>query len=275
MISNSSAFVRKIGQSARELTVNLFSGLLILSQVVRSSKELRNKHRRTVFYRFFFSRIATIISQSALLIIALSLLISFIAGLGLSGSFQSISNDNLIPLFGIGNGLIFNVVAYELSPLLIGMIFITSSGGSITAEIAQRKLGNEFATCHSMSINPITLFLLPILIAYPIAMIISVIYFDLIGLLSYHFFLGNFGMILESDYTQYFSQALSTKGFLISIVKMLFGGIVIAIISINHGTRVQSKNSGIPVVVSDSTTSQLLLFFIISAIISALGLIIK
>ncbi len=265
----------QLGSLTRGYFTNVLSGLAIFSQVIMSVKHLTSKNHRTVFYRFLFSRIASIISQTAFLVIILSLLISLIAGLGLSGSFENISNDNLIPLYGIGNGLIFNVVAYELSPLLIGMIFITASGGPITAEIAQRKLGNEFATCRSMGVDPILLFLLPVLISYPLVMVISVIYFDLIGLVSYHFFLGNFGLMLESDYTQYLSQVLSTKGFLVSIVKMVFGGLIIAIIAINHGTRVIGRNSGVPVVISDSTISQLLTFFVVSAVISTLGLLIK
>jgi hypothetical protein len=55
---------------------------------------------------------------------------------------------------------------------------------------------------------------------------------------------------------------------------MIFGGLIIAIISINHGTRIQMANSGLPIVISNSTASQLIFFVSMNAVISIIGYLI-
>lgn len=267
-------FSEYLGRGLANSVDETLSAIKVITLVLGSLSNLTKKSKRQIFYRFFFSRIANVTTQIAPSVLILSLLITATIGFGFSKQASKLVEHDLLPILGMGSGYFFNIVAYELAPLLVGMIFITSSGASMTAEIAQRKLRNEFATFRSLGIDPVFLFLLPVLLVYPFLMVVSIIYFDLISIFSYHLSIGQLDLFYDKGYTYYFSQTLSEKGFIVSIIKMIFGGLIIAIISINHGTRIQMANSGLPIVISNSTASQLIFFVSINAIISIIGYLI-
>ncbi|HKI74596.1 MAG TPA: ABC transporter permease, partial [Pseudomonadales bacterium] len=140
-------------------------------------------------------------------------------------------------------------------------------------EIGFLRVQREFQVLHGLGINPVYMFLLPVFFAFPISLLLMFIYFDFICILS------AYAMILLTDpssvsFMHFLTSILdqiSWNEIAINTVKALLGGMVIGVISIHFGAKATHSFEEVSEAISNSTTSQLMAFFLINVVLSLLA----
>ena len=170
-------------------------------------------------------------------------------------------------------GYLFMVIVFrELGPLISGVILIARSATAVTAEIGYLRLRREFQVLNGMGISPVFLFLFPVFVAFPVSLLIMFIYFDIVVFLSAYFVIwladpdAQLMVLLLSILDQ-----VSMNEIAINLVKALLGGVLIGVISIHFGAKVEDSFSEVSEAISNSTTTQLLVFFVINVLLSLLA----
>jgi len=170
-------------------------------------------------------------------------------------------------------GHLFMVIVFrELGPLISGVILIARSATAVTAEIGYLRLRREFQVLSGLGISPVFLFLFPVFIAFPVSLLIMFVYFDIVVFLAAYFVIwladpdAQLMVLLLSILDQ-----ISMNEVAINLVKALLGGMLIGVISIHFGARVEDSYSEVSEAISNSTTTQLLVFFVINVLLSLLA----
>ena len=164
------------------------------------------------------------------------------------------------------------VVVRELGPLISGIILIARSATAVTSEIGYLRVFREFEVLHGLGINPVFLFLVPVFFAFPISLLLMLIYFDVICILS------AYAVIWISDPEVSFFvflggilEQITLNEIGINAVKAILGGMLIGVISIHFGAKATDSFEDVSAAISNSTTTQLMAFFLLNVILSLLA----
>lgn len=259
-------FVETFGRFIRENVGYLLDIVGLISIALKSSKHLLKPNRRGIFFTLFTRQLYNT-GVRALYINAV--IAVFIGALMMSRLFQYIGTDLLSDQYGY---LFVVVVFRELGPLISGIILIARSATAITSEIGFLRVTREFQVLYSLGINPVFMFLLPVFFAFPISLLLMFVYFDVVCILS------AWVVIAVSDNPVSFFTFLSSileqitiNEIAINAVKAILGGIVIGVISIHFGARANDSFDDVSNAISNSTTSQLMAFFLINVGLSLLA----
>lgn len=254
------------GRFIRENVGYLLDIVGLISIALKSSKHLLKPNRRGIFFTLFTRQLYNT-GVRALYINAV--IAVFIGALMMSRLFQYIGTDLLSDQYGY---LFVVVVFRELGPLISGIILIARSATAITSEIGFLRVTREFQVLYSLGINPVFMFLLPVFFAFPISLLLMFVYFDVVCILS------AWVVIAVSDNPVSFFTFLSSileqitiNEIAINAVKAILGGIVIGVISIHFGARANDSFDDVSNAISNSTTSQLMAFFLINVGLSLLA----
>ena len=238
----------------------------LISVALSASRLLLNKKRRQIFLSLFFRQIYNTGVRALYINGAVAI---FIGALLISRLFDYLPQQ----VFSEQFGYFFMVVVFrELGPLISGIILIARSATAVTAEIGYLRLRREFQVLNGLGISPVFLFLLPVFFAFPLSLLLMFIYFDLVV------FLSSYAVIWLSDPSADFVVLLlsildqiSLNEIAINAVKALLGGMMIGVISIHFGAKVEDSFSEVADAISNSTTTQLMVIFIINILLSLLA----
>ncbi|RLP54615.1 MAG: ABC transporter permease [Ketobacter sp.] len=237
-------------------------GLLSLS--IRETANLMVRSRRQVFWILFKRQLYNSGYKAAYV----NCVIAALLGLALANQFTLYLQkaESFADVFVV-------VVLRELAPLISGIILIARSSTAIVSEIGHLKLNREFEVLHSQGINAIFLFILPALFAFPLSLLLMLVYFNSVTLLSAWLYMSWYA---DSDIS--FSSLMFTLPDRISLVELIvisskavFGGIIIALLSVYAGYRVGERFTDISRAISNNTTALLLLFFCLNIMLSILA----
>ncbi len=150
-------------------------GAAFLGESIVAAATLPGKRRQ-----FRVADLFRFIDQAGGQALPLVLLLGYLMGLILA--FQS-----SIPLRRFGADLfIVNLVALsllrELGPLLSAVILAGRTGSAFAAELASMKVNEEIAALQTMGINPMTMLVLPRLVAAALVMPVLTLFLELAGL---------------------------------------------------------------------------------------------
>ena len=238
----------------------------LISVALSASSDIFQKKRRKVFLNLFVRQLYNT-GVKALYINGMIAII--IGAVFMSRLFNYFPHQVLSQQYGY----MFVVIIFrELGPLISGIILIARSATAVTSEIGFLRVSREFQVLHGLGINPVYVFLLPVFFAFPISLLLMFIYFDSICILS------SYAVILLSDPGVSFIHFLlsildqiSWNEIAINTVKALLGGMVIGVISIHFGARATESFEEVSEAISNSTTSQLMAFFLINVVLSVLA----
>jgi len=170
-------------------------------------------------------------------------------------------------------GYLFMVIVFrELGPLISGVILIARSATAVTSEIGYLRLRREFQVLNGLGISPVFLFLFPVFVSFPVSLLLMFIYFDIVVFLSAYFMIwladpnAQFVLMLISILDQ-----ITMNEIAVNLLKALMGGVLIGVISIYFGAKVESSFGEVSAAISNSTTTQLLVFFVINVLLSLLA----
>jgi phospholipid/cholesterol/gamma-HCH transport system permease protein len=165
------------------------------------------------------------------------------------------------------------VVIREIGPIVSGVILIARSANAITAEIGHLKLNDEFDVLSSMRISPVFIFLVPVFLSFPLSLLLMFFYFNIVCIcFSYLFIFGLYGIDINfADFIKEIVMGISSNEIVISIAKACLGGGLIGLISIQFGIKVGDKFTDISRAISNSISTQFLVFISLNVALSILA----
>jgi phospholipid/cholesterol/gamma-HCH transport system permease protein len=173
--------------------------------------------------------------------------------------------------FGAGEmigGVVALAVWRELAPLLTGVVFAGRVGAAISAEIGTMKVTEQIEALEVMSQDPVDYLVVPKIVACTLIMPLLVGLADIVG------FLGGFLVAFASGRVNpvaYFSsaQTMLTLGDISGgLVKAVFFGFVISLISSYMGLQAKSGAKGVGEVTTFAVVISLISIFILNYFLS-------
>ena len=255
-----------IGRKPREVISYVLDIIGLISIALRATRHLRNKRRRKIFFALF---VRQLYNTGVRALFVNGIIAAIIGALLMSRLFEYIPRQVLADQYGY---LFVVIIFRELGPLISGIILIARSATAVTSEIGFLRMRREFQVLNGLGINPVFLFLLPVFFAFPVSLFLMFLYFDFICILSAYATIWlsdpgiSFGVFLGN-----ILQQITLNEVAINAVKALLGGMVIGVISIHFGARATDSFDDVSEAISNSTTSQLMAFFLINVILSLLA----
>jgi phospholipid/cholesterol/gamma-HCH transport system permease protein len=164
------------------------------------------------------------------------------------------------------------IVVREIAPLITALIVIARSGSAIAIEIGQMKLKGEIEAIETLGIPAEHYLLMPRIFGVGIALLILNIYFSLLAVSS-GLFVASIGWNIPlSLVKQGIISVLSLNELLLSCVKSLLFGLLIASVGCRAGLKVGDSITQIPQAGTKAVMLSLILIFVVDVLLSALFL---
>jgi phospholipid/cholesterol/gamma-HCH transport system permease protein len=165
------------------------------------------------------------------------------------GAISIIQGLNYLPIFGaegfIGN-IIVTVIVRELGPIITAFFVIGRSGTAITAEIGNMVVHHEIEALDSMGVDPIRYLVLPRMFGFAAALVSLNVYFDIFAIIG-GFLVAKFVIVTSfSTFLRNVLETLMLSDVLISLLKGLIFGVLIALICSFRGFSVKVSTTEVP-----------------------------
>jgi phospholipid/cholesterol/gamma-HCH transport system permease protein len=154
-----------------------------------------------------------------------------------------IQGTTKMPQFGVGDyfgDLLVLLVVRELGPFFTSIVVIGRSGSALSTYIASMKVNREIAALEVMGIEPVRFVVMPAFIGMVISMLGLSVYFSVIaiagGLLVAALTVG----IPFMTFAEKFMAALGFWDVVLSLIKNMGFGLIIATLSCYHGLRAET-----------------------------------
>lgn len=174
-------------------------------------------------------------------------LIGFIAlaigGLVIMQGYEFLSN------FGQGiwvHIILVSVVVSELSGIITALVVIARSGTAISTELGNMVVSREMNLLRSFGIDPIGYLVVSRIFGVVIAMIVLTLYFNIIAVLGGWLFSQFFNHLEFRAFMNDFFSVLLLSNVLMSLLKTVVFGLIIAITASYQGMSVQRASTEVP-----------------------------
>lgn len=142
--------------------------------------------------------------------------------------------------------LMITIITRELGPLLTAFIIIARSATAIATETAGMVVSHEIEAYISIGIDPIEHIAVPRFLGVTISLFLLNIYFSLFGLAGSFFVAQILSPTPAADYFNNLLQNLTMADLLVSIIKSLVFGMILAIMATHRGFSVERASTEIP-----------------------------
>ncbi len=174
-------------------------------------------------------------------------------------------------LVGMGQGnlvftLLVTIITRELGPVLVGFVVTARSANAIATEIGGMVANHEIESYVSFGVDPFEHLVAPRFLGATFSVFFLNLYFSLAGLLVPSLITQLVNPVSFQEYFNSLLQILSIQTILVSCIKALLFGMVIAICSTFFGFSVQRASTEVPVV-GIKAVAQSLLWIIVADIL--------
>lgn len=142
--------------------------------------------------------------------------------------------------------LIITIITRELGPLLTAFIIIARSATAIATETAGMVVSHEIEAYISVGIDPIEHIAVPRLLGVTISLFLLNIYFSIAGLAGSFFIAQMASALPAADYFANLLQYLTLSDILVSIIKSVVFGLILATVANVQGFSVERASTEIP-----------------------------
>ncbi len=165
--------------------------------------------------------------------------------------------------------LIWTVVR-ELGPLLTAIVIIGRSCSAIASELAAMQVNGEIKSLRRMGLSPISYLVLPRMMALTLSSMALTFYFLVIAIGTGMVVTAwNIDISLLGELNDFFDM-LSFQEIFAAILKSLFFGILVSVVSCFYGLKVKLAMTEIPVAASQAVIRSLLAVFACDGILTVL-----
>ena len=178
-----------------------------------------------------------------------------------------------------GGELVVNALAWtivgELGPLLTAIVIISRSSAAIASELALMRLNGEILSIDFLGISHHDYLLLPRIYAVAVSVAALNIYFQAIAIAGGLLVSSLFQHVSFSEQYSKFFDILRMADFLLSLLKGLLYGIVIAVCACYHGMNVRDSITEVPKATTHAVSQGILAIFILDAAFAYASWLIK
>lgn len=222
-------------------------------------------HPRQGPYTSFISQISRQILYSGVEAFWLVGIIAFLAGCTIV-----IQATTTMPRFGateyFGNILVVAVVR-EMGPFFTSLVVVGRSGAALATHIGTMRVNKEVAALEVMGIDPVHFLVVPALVGITVSMVCLNLYFDMIAIIG-GLLVAKFTVLVPFRiFLQKVVEALTWMDIVISLLKGVFFGIVIAILSSWSGLNVKNIR-GVPQAAISSVVGAMSIIIIASVLVT-------
>ncbi|MDR2742418.1 MAG: ABC transporter permease [Treponema sp.] len=143
--------------------------------------------------------------------------------------------------------LLIAIIMRELGPLLTAFIVIARSATAIATEVAGMVVSHEVEAYISVGVDPIEHLAVPRFLGVTVSLFFLNIYFSLFGLGASFAVVQIFNPLPPGVYFDNLLRSLNFSDIIISVVKSISFGMIIAIVAIIRGFSVERASTEIPV----------------------------
>lgn len=179
---------------------------------------------------------------------------------------------NLLSNFGQGiwvHVILVTVVIRELSAIMTALVVIARSGTAISTELGNMVINREIDLLRSFGISPLSYFVASRIIGVMAAMFILTLYFNIIAVLGGWLFSTIFNHIGFRSFINEFMSVLLFSDVLVTLLKPLIFGFIIAIMSSYQGLQVQRASTEVPQRTIKAVVQSIFLIIIANVMITA------
>jgi len=161
-------------------------------------------------------------------------------------------------------------IVRELGPVITALVVAGRVGAAITAEIGSMQVTEQVDALETFATNPIKYLVVPRFVALSIMLPILTLYADAIGILgSYIICVFRLG-ISSTMYLRVTFEALLYKDIFTGLLKTIFFGMIIAIVSCYEGFKVKGGAEGVGRATTRSVVFSFIMIIIADCIFTAL-----
>ncbi|MCF6335801.1 MAG: ABC transporter permease [Spirochaetales bacterium] len=228
----------KLGKWLINHIKNILYGLGFFFHIIKSTVEFirdRRVGRKVLVMQILFTGVQAL-SNISLIAIALGAVI-IIQGVG------------ILPQFGQGDliyPILITIITRELGPLLCAFIIIARSGTAIASEIGSNVVNHEIEAYIASGIDPISYLAVPRFLGVTLSLILLNLYFNFFGLIGSYFITQFIHPIQAAEYFRKILLNLQLEDIVSSVVKSIVFGIIISVVSIYYGFKVEQSSTEIP-----------------------------
>ncbi|MDR3130882.1 MAG: ABC transporter permease [Treponema sp.] len=143
--------------------------------------------------------------------------------------------------------LLIAIIMRELGPLLTAFIVIARSATAIATELAGMVISHEVEAYISVGVDPIEYLAVPRFLGVTVSLFLLNIYFSIFGLGASFAAAWFFNPLPPDIYFASLLQALNFSDIIISMIKSVFFGMIIAVMAILRGFSVERASTEVPV----------------------------
>jgi len=223
---------------------------------------IRKKVSATIYTLGFFGRTLKGIGpftwrgQASYKILIMQVLFTFVEALGIS-SLLAIGIGVAINVLGLPlltsfsqqkliYPLIIMIITRELGPLLTAFIIIARSATAIATEVAGMVISHEIEAYISVGIDPFEHIVVPRFLGVTASIFLLNIYFSIFGLAGSFIIVQIISPLPAADYFNNLLQNLTLADIIVSVIKSIVFGMILAIVATVQGFSVERASTEIP-----------------------------
>lgn len=183
---------------------------------------------------------------------------------------QASSQFNLLGGTEMVGKLIVVVLIRELIPLVTALVVIARSGTAVASEVGNMRTNREIEALEAIGINPMSFIVFPRLLGGVISVVCLAFYFAMIAIL------GGFAatkLLIDIPFSFYFdsiSQALAVEDLWLFLLKNIFGGMIIFVVSCYQGLSVGRSPTEVPVATTKAVMNSIIYVVVFNMSVTAL-----
>ena len=194
--------------------------------------------------------------QASYKILIMQVLFTFVEALGISsllalgiGAAVNVLGLPLLSSFSqekLIYPLLITIITRELGPLLTAFIIIARSATAIATEVAGMVVSHEIEAYISVGVDPFEHIAVPRFLGVTVSLFLLNIYFSVFGLVGSFFVVQILSPVPATDYFNNLLQNLALSDILVSLLKSLVFGMILAIVATVQGFSVERASTEIP-----------------------------
>jgi phospholipid/cholesterol/gamma-HCH transport system permease protein len=239
----------------------LLSGLflrILMTSIVHLGQG-RRMIRKHVVQQIYFTGL-----EALVLIAVVGLLLGTLVIVQSAAQLERVGGDEVL------GSLLVIVVIRELGPLVTAIVVILRSGTAVSIELGYMNVLKEIHTLRMQGINPLHLIAIPRLIGMVVSLICLFLIFDIVAILGGAIDAWVLMGIPLSNFLDNVAKAITGADIVVGLVKVVFFGFIISLISVYRGLSVRESITEVPPAASKSAVECFLICLIFNVMVSGI-----
>jgi phospholipid/cholesterol/gamma-HCH transport system permease protein len=166
-------------------------------------------------------------------------------------------------------GVINSAVTKQIGPVLAAVMLAGRVGGALSAELGSMRVTEQLDAMRAMAADPVRTLVVPRVVACVVMTPILTIYSDFVGSIGAWAIVTGLYKVTNADYWHYTAQFVSAWDPMTGIVKSVFFGLAIGLISCYKGFHCSEGASGVGRASTESFVASFLAIIVLNLVLAS------